>query len=278
MIHRLARSLALAAFGTSSLALAQPAPGPAPVPALLPAPAPAPPPRADVAPPRVRSDDPALPPAERVALHPYIVSLGARTMYVSNGGFDSFSDRNWLTAFSLGAGRSVYAQGAVSVALMAFWDAGGKESSVRGESTELFVHRLSLGPELRWHPLSDGYVLARVSPAALRTTASLKESSTGSTYRVSSDDADLGELSNWDFGVDLAAGLAYELFGSAGRRSGPVRFWVAGEGGYAWASSTALDWLPESDDPSTPERVAVLDQGELGVRGPFLRFVAAATF
>jgi hypothetical protein len=275
MTHGFARSLALAAFGSSSLALAQPAPQPLP---QQPAPSFAPTVTADVERPPPLADDPTLPPAERVAEHPWIASVGARTMLIRDAGFDTFSDNDTLTAFTLGAGRSFYARGHLSLAVMAFWDAGSTNSDVRGEPTELFVHRLSLGPELRWHPLSDGYVLLRVSPAALQTSASLKESSTGANYRASSDDADLGVLSSWDFGVDLAAGVAYELFGSAGRRSGPVRFWLSGEGGYAWASATALDWLPESDDSSTPERVAVLDQGELGVRGPFFRLAAAATF
>jgi hypothetical protein len=227
---------------------------------------------------RLEPDDPALPPAERVALHPYLALIGARVMFVPDGGYDAFSTNDSFPAFTLGFGRSVYAAGRFSFALMAFWDAGGRSESIRGEATEMFVHRLSLGPELRFHPLSDGYLFGRVSPAALRTIATLKESSTGGEFVAQSDDADLGFLSSWDFGVDVTIGLAYELFGSAGRRSGPVRFWVFGEGGYGWASSTPLDWTPDADDQAAPERVAVLDQGDLGVRGAFFRLAAATTF
>ena len=223
-------------------------------------------------------DDPALPPAERVALHPYMGVIGARLMIVSDEGYDAFSSNNSFPAFTLGFGRSVYASGRISIALMAFWDAGGRSETLRGEPTELSVHRFSLGPELRFHPISDGYLFGRVSPAALRTVATLRESSTGAEFVARSDDADLDFLSSWDFGVDVTMGLAVELFGSAGRRSGPIRFWLFGEGGYGWASSTPLDWKPEADDPSAPERVAVLDQGELGVRGAFFRLAAATTF
>jgi len=256
--------LGLAAIFTSSRARAQYTPLPDPA-------------QTEAAQRDSQRDDPNLLPAERVARHPYIVSLGARTMFIRDSGFDMFSEKDALTAFTLGIGRSFFAQGNVSLAVMAFWDAGGVESDVRGEPTELFVHRLSLGPELRWHPLADGYAFLRVSPAALRTVASLKESATGSTYIARSDDADLGVFSSWDVGIDLAAGAAYEVFGSAGRHSGPVRFWLSGEGGYSWATSTALDLLPEADDQAAPERVATLDQGELAVRGPFFRVVAAAT-
>jgi hypothetical protein len=223
-------------------------------------------------------DDPALPPAERVALHPYMAVLGARVMYVPDDGYDAFSSNDAFPAFSLGFGRSVYAAGRFSFALMAFWDAGGRSDNLRGEPTEMFVHRLSLGPELRFHPLSDGYLFGRVSPAALRTIARLDESSTGAEYVAQSDDADLDFLSSWDFGVDVTIGLAIELFGSAGRRSGPMRFWGFGEFGYGWASDAPLDWTPDAEDPAAPERVAVLDQGELGVRGVFFRLAAATTF
>jgi hypothetical protein len=258
--------LALATLGTSTRAAAQ-APG-YPAPDANPG-----------APMRdVPIDDPALSPAERIHSHPYVVSLGARAMWIRNSGFDVFNENDNLTAFTLGVGRSLFAQGNLSFAVMAFWDAGGVESDVRGESTELFVHRISLGPELRWHPLSDGYAFLRASPAVLNAIASLKESVTGSTYYARSDDVDLGVFSSWDFGIDLTAGVAYELFGSAGRHAGPVRFWLSGEGGYAWSSATPLDFSPEADDAAAPERVAVLDQGELAVRGPFLRVVAAATF
>jgi hypothetical protein len=204
--------------------------------------------------------------------------IGARAMFVADDGFDAFSDNDSLVAFTLGIGRSLYAADHVSFALMAFWDAGGRSSNLRGEPTEMFVHRLSLGPEVRWHPLQDGYLFGRVSPAVLRTVTTLNESSTGAVHDARSDDVDLGVLSSWDFGVDVTIGLAYELFGSAGRRSGPVRFWLFGEGGYGWATSTPLDWTPEADDPAAPERVAVLDQGELGVRGAFFRLAAATTF
>jgi hypothetical protein len=204
--------------------------------------------------------------------------IGARVMFVPDRGYDAFSSNDSFPAFSLGFGRSVYASGQFSFAVMAFWDAGGRSSSIRGEPTEMFVHRLSLGPEVRFHPLSDGYLFGRVSPAALRTIATLEESSTGADYVAQSNDADLGFLSSWDFGVDVTIGLAYELFGSAGRRSGPMRFWIFGEGGYGWASSAPLDWAPDADDPAAPERVAALDQGELGVRGAFFRLAAATTF
>lgn len=262
----LSLALALAALSSSAHATAQPAPY-ATEDANAGAPA------RDA-----RVDDPNLSAAARVYRHPYVVSLGARSMLIRNSGFDAFSRHDALTAFTLGVGRSLFAQDSVSLAVMAFWDVGGVESDLRGEPSELFVHRLSIGPELRWHPLADGFAFLRVSPALLNTVASLRESVTGSTYYARSDDMDLGIFSSWDFGVDLAAGVAYELFGTAGRRSGPVRFWLSGEGGYSWATSTALGLSPEADDSGAPERVAALDLGELAIRGPFFRVVAAATF
>jgi hypothetical protein len=290
-VHAPAAVVALTLTCSAAFAQTAVAPGSAPFPAPSPgyvmpgSPAPAPGSGAEAEPtldqssrPARGRDDPALSPAERVALHPYIGVLGARTMILANDGYDLFSSNDAFPAFTLGIGRSVYAEGQFTFAVMAFWDAGGRSSDLRGEATEMFVHRLSLGPELRFHPLQDGYLFGRVSPALLNTIATLDESSTGAEHVAKSDDVDLGFLSSWDFGVDVTIGLAYELFGSAGRRSGPMRFWLYGEGGYSWASSTPLVWQPEAGDSAAPQRVAVLDQGELAVRGGFFRVAVATTF
>jgi hypothetical protein len=279
--------LSSTALAQTAVAPGSPAPFPAPSPGyVMPAsPAQAPGWGGDAEPTPDRSsrpargrDDPALSPAERVALHPYLGVIGARTMMLASEGYDLFSSNDSFAAFTLGFGRSVYAEGQFTFAVMAFWDAGGRSSNLRGEPTEMFVHRLSLGPELRFHPLQDGYLFGRVSPALLNTVATLDESSTGAEHVARSDDIDLGFLSSWDFGVDVTIGLAYELFGSAGHRAGPMRFWLYGEGGYGWASSTPLAWKPEAEDSAAPQRVAVLDQGELAVRGGLFRVAVATTF
>src|SRR4051794_11526359 len=91
----------------------------------------------------------ALASAEPISDHqPHVeASLGARVSAVSDAGFDPFADSDALAQFSLGLGGTLFAQGRFSLAGYGFWDYGARSSQVRGEATELTVHRLSIGPE-----------------------------------------------------------------------------------------------------------------------------------
>jgi len=234
--------------------------------------------RLDTVPAGRRADDPNLSPAERVSQKPWLLMLGARSMLVSDSGFDPFADSNELTQFSLGVGRSFYAREILSLAAIAFWDVGSRTSSARGEPTRLLVHRLALGPELRLHPLTDLYGFLRFAPALIHSEARLEESTTGSTYYARSDDLDLNFLGSWSVGFDATVGAAYELIGTSGRHAGALRCWIMAEGGYAWGTSGDLELSPEADDTSAPERAAALELGTLALRGPMARAVVGVSF
>jgi len=197
----------------------------------------------------------------------WLVSIGWRQGFVSNSGLDPFSENNAVPQFSLGAGRTLLADGNLSLVGMAIWDVGMLESSARGAKTTLAVNRLTLGAEGRYHFVRRLYAFGRLAPGALNWSASLEDGVAGLTQTDSA----------WSFAGDLSAGAAFEFAGAERGASKRPRAWIAFDGGYGWAGSSKLDLKPENE-AEAPVRAQPLALGELAVRGPFLRFSVSGTY
>jgi hypothetical protein len=249
----------------------QPPPAQRSAPARAPAAYPAPiwgmphPPQADEAAHPEPAEVPEEP--EGIVIPRWQLSAGVRTAFVANSGYDPFSENDAMVQLSLGGGRTFHSEGMFSVAAIGFYDFSNARGSARGEPTELEVHRISLGPELRAHLLPVLYAFARPSAAALRTSASLEESTTNATLHARA----------WTVGFDVTAGAAYRLL-SFGRGESAPRIWLLGEGGYGWSSSSDLRLATDPEDDTAPQRVADVDLGTLALRGPLFRISVAATF
>lgn len=240
---------------TEPEAEAQPPPSPEP------APPPAPPPAA--APTLAPAAEPEPPTPSST---PWQISLGLHLTYISSKGFDVFAEDDALPQVSLGAGRTVFHQDNFSLAVLGSLDLGGRNGTARGESTELTVISLSLGPEARYHLSPWAFVHVRPSASAARTLATINEGSANAALH--SDD--------WLVGFDVAAGAAVSLGRLA--KASDVRAWIVAEGGYAWSSQTDLAFRPEDGDADSPLGISPLHLGELALRGPMFRVAAAFTF
>jgi hypothetical protein len=201
--------------------------------------------------------------------------LGLRTSWITDEGFGLFADvvdeigGNYpLVQFSIGGGRTVYAQDSWSVAGIALWEIGGSDAELRGDHADIDVHRFTLGAELRYHLARYVYGLARLAPVAVHTRASLDEGVTGVTLYSRS----------WSWGFDATAGGAFELYGMRSGASNRPRVWVVAEGGYGWTSASDLRFAPEDDDDEAPQRVGDVDLGTVAIRGPMFRISGAVTF
>jgi hypothetical protein len=199
--------------------------------------------------------------------------LGVRASYLTDNDYQLFSrtvDRladTYPTAqITLGGGAAVWTQRALSLVVLGLWDYGGDSSELRGEQTDIDIHRLAVGAELRHHYTPWLYSMARAAPAALHTTASIKDSAAATTLYAKS----------WSFGFDLSVGAGVRLFGKPDPASRAPRGWALGEIGYGWANATDLRFAP-NDDSDAPQRISELDLGELAIRGPMFRISAALT-
>jgi hypothetical protein len=191
-------------------------------------------------------------------------SLGARVSDVSNAGFDPFADSDELAQLSLGLGGALLTEGRLSLAAVGFWDYGERSSEARGAPTSLSVHRLSIGPEARFHVLPRFYVFAHVLPAFAYSRAELDDGITDAPRTAR----------HWAYGVDAAAGAAFEMYSRHRGRLRP-QLWLVAEGGYGYLGSTRLS-LKARD--GSPERTAPVDLGSLSLAGPYARLSVAVGF
>jgi hypothetical protein len=175
-------------------------------------------------------------------------SLGARVSKVADAGYDPFADSDELAQVSLGVG-------------------GTHSGEARGAQTSLAVHRLSIGPELRYHLIPQLYVFAHALPAFAHSQASLDDGVAAATRGAE----------HWSYGLDGALGAAVEVYGKRSGESWRPRLWVIAEGGYGYLGSTRL-LLKAKTDSSAPERTAPVDLGSLSLAGPYLRISAAVSF
>jgi hypothetical protein len=227
----------------------------------------APPPR-----PQVPSQAPDSPEPDdgRMGTHQdhWLLTLGLRTSFIASDGFDIFSKDNALPQVSFAAGRTIFSSGPLSFAAVLGWDWGAREADLRGADTSLFVNRVTLGAEARYHLLRRIYAFGRIAPGALNAWTTIAD-------RVVGRDR---ESNTWAFATDLSAGAAFELAGDKSGTSKHPRLWAGAEGGYGWAQATKLKYDAESDDITSPVRLQPLSLGELAVRGPFFRLVGTLTY
>ncbi len=207
--------------------------------------------------------------AEPIAQHqPHVeASLGVRVSKVPDAGFDPFADSDELVQVSLGVGGTLLRMQRLSLAAVGFWDYGQRSSSARGADTSLDVHRLSVGPELRYHVLTPLYAFVHVLPAFAHSKASLDDNLTVATRTAR----------HWSCGADFALGAAFEAYAVRGAESTHPRLWAIAEGGYGYLGSTKLHLAPEANQ-GAPERTAPVDLGSLSLAGPYLRLSAAVSF
>jgi len=194
-------------------------------------------------------------------------SLGARVSKVPDAGYDPFADSDELAQLSLGLGGTLFTRDRFSLAAVGFWDFGTRSGNARGEQTSLVVHRLSVGPELRYHVLTPLYVFVHVLPAFAHSAASLDDGVAGVTRTAQ----------HWSYGLDGAAGAACEVYGKRSGESLQPRLWVIAEGGYGYVGSTGL-LLKAKAGADAPQRTAPIDLGSLSLAGPYLRISAAVSF
>lgn len=198
----------------------------------------------------------------------WFATLGVRTSYIRSKGFDPYSENDALVQSSLGVGRTVWAHDELSILALAMWDAGPVTSEVRGEDTELRTHRITAGPELRYHLLPRLFAFARLMPGALRTAGELEEQSTGATFSAKS----------WQFALDGSIGAGFEVVGAADPEAPLPRGWVLADFGYSWATASNSSLSIEPDEGGAPARTQPIDFPDLAVRGMMWRVSVAATF
>ncbi|HET9933886.1 MAG TPA: hypothetical protein VFQ35_24445, partial [Polyangiaceae bacterium] len=160
---------------------ASPVAPPAPAPVLVQTPAkPAdavPPPAAAARPSETPFDDTGVPDDGSLGTHQshFWLTVGERTTFVKNRGFDVFANDDVLAQFNLAFGRVLFHEGPWSLASSLSWEVGGRSSDVRGAKTTLQVNRFTLNPEARYHFFRRLYAFGRVGAGAALLSSTLQD-------------------------------------------------------------------------------------------------------
>jgi hypothetical protein len=197
----------------------------------------------------------------------WVGTLGVRTNYVTNSGYDAFDSDNALPQLAVGVGRTLASDDRLSLAGLLLWDWGRSEATARGAESALDVHRLTLAAEGRYHLIRRLYVFGRLAPGALHWKANLQD-------RVA--DLELAD-DRWVFAADLSAGAAFEFAGEKRGASKRPRGWVSADGGYGWSAASGVELVPE-DANAAPARSQPVALGDLGLRGGFFRVALGLTY
>jgi hypothetical protein len=191
------------------------------------------------------------------------LELGYRGSYVTQPGFNPFSNNDYLGQLSLGYTRALVAsRSGLALGAGVLWDHGESAAQARGDTTSLLLNRVSVPIEGRLHLRRWGYGFVRVAPGV-------------AAVRVEVDDASApGALTKarWLFSTDLSAGYALPVATRAEGEHGVMRFWLQGEGGYGWVAGESLV-LSSGAAAASP-----VDLGTVALRGAFFRVSLAAGY
>lgn len=204
-------------------------------------------------------------PEAQAAARPWQATVGVRTTFIKDAGFDPFSSNDAFTQFSLSASRVAVRHDRTAFVAGLILDAGSAESTARDAPSKLSLTRLSALAEGRYQPWARLFGFARVAPGLLRGSASLQDaSSPASSSLTTSFNA---------FSLDASAGAALR-FGSLGDTR--LGVWLIGDGGYGWVQSEHLVLAPSLG--ADQSKAGALDLGFLAARGGFFRLALALSY
>lgn len=202
------------------------------------------------------------------------LSAGMRGQWYGSEGLDPFTNGDFAPQGTLAADATVLRHRAVSFAAGLNWDFGGKSGTARGVETQLFVHRVTIPLEARWHWSRNVYGFARLAPGC-----------TASLARISDLESNVGPYrdTRYAFAADLSAGAAFALSPPPRYRGArAVRLWAVPEIGYGLAGKTSFALKPPGERPDSdvqlPGSTAATRLPGFSPSGPFFRISLALSF
>lgn len=176
---------------------------------------------------------PAKPPPQPRIQH-WSAGFGFTGSAVNSPGFDPYSKSNTLPMISVFGTYTPWVTRPVSVHLGLQYDYGGAGEKARGANASLDIHRLALGLEGRYVPVSRMMLFVRAMPAAVHLGGTIQDPYLNTTL----------ESGSWIFSADVTGGAAARI-GSIGHAELPaVSFWVALDMGYRFAPSASMRFRP----------------------------------
>lgn len=199
----------------------------------------------------------------------FSLGLGFRGGVVSSPGYDPYSSNDSLPMASLHGTFTPWPTRPVAFSLVAEWDYGSSEATARGVPSSFDMHRVALGLESRYTPITRMAFFARVIPAAIRAGATVEDPYLANKL----------EASAWTWGVDVTGGAAVRV-GAVGTNENPlVSFWLALDMGYRFAGTTSMRFRPgDLTEEDQTRRFGEIPLTDLDLSGFIGRFSLSISF
>lgn len=197
------------------------------------------------------------------------LGLGIRAAVVEGAGLDPFSRIDGLAMATLFGTVTPWPTRPWSVHLAFEWDYSGTQAQARGIPSSLDVHRLSLGLELRYLPISRISLFARAMPAVIHAGGTVEDPSF----------VDRLEANAWTWGVDATAGAAARIasFGPAEHPAASI--WIGLDMGYRFAAPAAMRLRPAGlTDEDRGRRFGEVPMADLDLSGFVGRLTGSVSF
>jgi hypothetical protein len=212
--------------------------------------------------------DAAQPPKTRPLPHHFGIQVGVRTTHIPHSGYDPYADSNGLAQASFVGVYTPWRTLPFSVHLVGEWNIGRSTSIARGDPTSLAIHRIALGIEGRYEPVSRLYLFAKVAPSALHLRGEIEDFGLGATLTSRT----------WTWGLDTTGGAALRL-GNAGKEGDPAAtFWLMLDMGYSFTGEAEMIYRPAELDENENRRFGDIALPSIGPGGFVTRFGGAVTF
>jgi hypothetical protein len=218
--------------------------------------------------PQDTTPDAAPPPRTRPLPHHIGIQLGVRTTHIPHSGYDPYADSNGLAQAAFAATYTPWRSLPLSVHLVGEWDIGRTSSIARGDPTSLMIHRIALGIEGRYEPVSRLYLFAKVAPSALHLRGEIEDIPLGATLASRT----------WTWGLDTTGGAALRL-GNAGKEADPgATFWLMLDMGYSFTGEAEMIYRPAELDENEGRRFGDIALPSIRPGGFVTRIAGAMTF
>jgi hypothetical protein len=194
------------------------------------------------------------------------LNAGLKMGYVTTDGYDAFSKNNALPQFSIDATYPLFTREKLVLAAGLGWDIGARSADVRGLSSELTTHRMTVPIEVRWNYVPGLYTFVKVAPGAAAMVAS-----------VSDGTRSLG-TTGWAFAADASIGGAILLGSRKTLDQRSLRFWITPEGGYGLTTGARLRANLGRPDDQVLGSDEDTNLRSLALSGAFWRITASATY
>jgi hypothetical protein len=196
------------------------------------------------------------------------VNAGIKMGYVTNSAYDTFGKNDVLTQVSVDGTYPLLHTGRLVLGAGLGWDGGGRSGTLRGNATDLTIHRLSVPIEGRFHFAPSVYGFGKVAPGAAAVIASVTEGSSAKTL----------ETTGWAFSADASVGASILMGPRQNLDKRTVRFWLTPEFGYSYTTNAPIRPNPGREDKDLLGSDENTSLRALALSGIFWRATIGATF